>query len=73
MIAQGHRLPDILDYTLAQVRGFALAGARREVAHDARQLSLLALAMRGEARQLERTLVELQEEVNRRAHHATPR
>ena len=28
LIGHGHRLPDILDYTLAQVRGFAAATAR---------------------------------------------
>ena len=37
LIEHGHRLPDILDYTLAQVRGFVVATATRtDAARDAR-------------------------------------
>ncbi|PSA76156.1 hypothetical protein BT094_11840 [Corynebacterium diphtheriae] len=56
MIAHGHRLPDILDYTLAQVRGFAAATAPEDAARDARLLSLIAIGARGDSRHLDQTL-----------------
>ena len=59
MIAHGHRWPDILDYTLAQVRGFIAAIGRNDAAHDARQLSLVAIGTRGDARNLEQTIDRL--------------
>ncbi len=59
MTNHGHRLPDILDYTLAQVRGFLDAIARAEAARDARLLSMIAIGTRGDARNLDRTLDQL--------------
>jgi hypothetical protein len=52
-------LPDILGYTLAQLRGFMAATTRSEAARDARLLSLLAIGTRGDARQLDKTLDRL--------------
>ena len=49
-------MPDILDYTLAQLRGFMAAMTRSDAARDARLLSLLAIGTRGDARQLDKTL-----------------
>ncbi|MBK8336976.1 MAG: hypothetical protein IPL03_10460 [Sterolibacteriaceae bacterium] len=59
MIEHGHRLPDILDYTLAQVRGFVAATARTDAARDARLLSVIAIGTRGDARHLDQTLDRL--------------
>ncbi len=61
MIAHGHRLPDILDYTLAQVRGFSAATVRADAARDANLLSLIAIGARGESRHLDQTLDRLQD------------
>ena len=61
MIAHGHRLPDILDYTLAQVRGFAAVTVRENAARDARMLSLIAIGARGDSRHLDQTLDRLQD------------
>ena len=55
----GHRLPDILGYTLAQVRGFLAAIERSEAANDTRLLSLITLGTRGDGRELDRTLDRL--------------
>ena len=52
-------MPDILDYTLAQVRGFAAATARVDAARDARLLSLIAIGARGDSRHLDQTLDRL--------------
>ena len=68
MIAHGHRLPDILDYTLAQVRGFAAATVREDAARDARLLSLIAIGARGESRHLDQTLDRLQDHAHLRSH-----
>jgi hypothetical protein len=59
LIDHGHRLPDILDYTLAQLRGFLAATARQEAALDARLLSLIAIGTRGDARNLDQSLEKL--------------
>ncbi len=59
LIDHGHRLPDILDYTLAQVRGFLHATGLQEAASDARLLSLIAIGTRGDARNLEQTMDKL--------------
>jgi hypothetical protein len=59
LIEHGHCLPQIMDYTLAQVRGFLAACVRREAAADTRLLSLIVLGSRGESRQLEQTLDKL--------------
>ena len=52
-------MPDILGYTLAQLRGFMAATIRSDAARDARLLSLLAIGTRGDARQLDKTLDRL--------------
>ncbi|ARU21594.1 zinc protease [Ralstonia solanacearum] len=59
MIDHGHRLPDILDYTLAQMRGFVAATVRSDATRDARLLSLIAIGTRGDARNLDQTLDHL--------------
>ncbi|QTN30532.1 hypothetical protein HZ993_07370 [Rhodoferax sp. AJA081-3] len=64
MIAHGHRLPDILDYTLAQTRGFLDAINRQEAAFEARLLSLIAVGTRGDAKNLDQTLDRLIEHAN---------
>ena len=55
----GHRLPDILDYTLAQLKGFADAVVRMDSARDAQLLSLIAIGSRGDAKNLDQTLERL--------------
>lgn len=59
MIAHGHRLPDILDYTLAQMRGFLDASTRLDASMDARLLSLIAVGSRGDAKNVDQTLDRL--------------
>ena len=54
-------MPDILDYTLAQVSGFAAATVREDAARDARLLSLIAIGARGDSRHLDQTLDRLQD------------
>ena len=49
-------MPDILDYTLAQVRGFLAATTQCEAAMDARLLSLVTLGARGEQRSVDQAL-----------------
>ncbi|CBJ49627.1 hypothetical protein [Ralstonia solanacearum] len=73
MIDHGHRLPDILDYTLAQLRGCLDATVRAEAARDARLLSLIAIGTRGDARNLERTLDQLNDKANSHAHFRSNR
>ncbi|KAF3460143.1 hypothetical protein ACQCP0_22985 [Ralstonia pseudosolanacearum] len=73
MIDHGHRLPEILDYTLAQVRGFLDAAVRADAARDARLLSLIAIGSRGDARNLERTLDQLNDKANSHAHFRSNR
>ncbi|UZF15120.1 hypothetical protein [Ralstonia pseudosolanacearum] len=73
MIDHGHRLPEILDYTLAQVRGFLDAVVRAEAARDARLLSMIAIGTRGDARNLERTLDQLNDKANSHAHFRSNR
>ena len=68
MIAHGHRLPDILDYTLEQVRGFAAATVREDAARDARLLSLIAIDARGDSRHLDQTLDRLQDHAHLGSH-----
>jgi len=55
----GHRLPDILDYTLAQLKGFAAASARLDSARDAQLLTLIAIGSRGDSKNLDQTLERL--------------
>ncbi|UZF25291.1 hypothetical protein [Ralstonia pseudosolanacearum] len=67
MIDHGHRLPEILDYTLTQVRGFLDAVVRAEAARDARLLSMIAIGTRGDARNLDRTLDQFNDKANSHA------
>ncbi|AZU56791.1 hypothetical protein ACI2VK_25070 [Ralstonia nicotianae] len=67
MIDHGHRLPDILGYTLTQVRGFLDAVVRAEAARDARLLSMIAIGTRGDARNLDRTLDQFNDKANSHA------
>ncbi|WP_328517577.1 hypothetical protein [Ralstonia solanacearum] len=73
MIDHGHRLPDVLGYTLAQVRAFLDATARAEAAREARLLSLIAIGARGDARNLEHTLDQLTDKANSHAHFRSNR
>ncbi len=61
MIEHGHRLPDLLDYTLAQVRAFLAAIERSDAARDARLLSVIAIGTRGDGGHLDQTLDRLTE------------
>lgn len=54
----------MLDYTLAQLRGFVAAAARQDAASDARLLSLIAVGARADQRHLERSLERLQDHAN---------
>ena len=49
-------MPHVLDYTLAQLRGFLAAVARHEAERDARLLSLIATGTRGNEGDIERVL-----------------
>ncbi|MET2531013.1 hypothetical protein [Ralstonia pseudosolanacearum] len=73
MIDHGHRLPDVLGYTLAQVRGFLDVTVRADAARDARLLSMIAIGTRGDARNLERTLDQLNDKANSHAHFRSNR
>jgi len=59
-------LPDILEYTLPQVRGLLAAVERREADIEARLLSLIAIGTRSEPKHLERTFDRLTSETQRR-------
>lgn len=59
MIGHGHRLPDILDYTLAQLQGFSAAAAHCQALRDAQLLSLIAIGSRADAQHLDKTLQRL--------------
>jgi hypothetical protein len=52
-------LPDILEYTLAQLRGFVAASARSDASRDGQLLSLIAMGTRGDSKSLEQTLERL--------------
>ena len=54
-------MSDILDYTLAQLRGFMEATNRQDAANDARLLSLIAIGTRGDAKNVDQTLDRLTE------------
>ena len=54
-------MPDILDYTLAQMRGFSAATVRADAIRDANLLSLIAIGARGDSRHLDQTLDRLQD------------
>ena len=61
-------MPDILDYTLAQVRGFAAATVREDAARDARLLSLIAIGARGDSHHLDQTLDQTLDRLQDHAH-----
>lgn len=61
-------MPDILEYTLAQVRGFLAACSRSEAARDARWLSLLAIGTRGQAEQVDATVQRLTDHAHLNSH-----
>ena len=61
-------MPDILDYPLAQVRGFTAATAREDAARDVRLLSLIAIGARSDARHLDQTLDRLQDHAHLDSH-----
>lgn len=61
-------MPDILGYTLAQVRCFMAATTRIDAARDARLLSLIAIGTRSDARHLDQTLDRLTERPTDHAH-----
>jgi hypothetical protein len=48
-----------LDYTLAQLKGFAAASVRLDSARDAQLLSLIAIGSRGDSKNLDQTLERL--------------
>jgi hypothetical protein len=48
-----------LDYTLAQLRGFAEAVVRMDSARDAQLLSLIAIGSRGDSKNLDQSLERL--------------
>ena len=52
-------MSDILNYTLAQVRGFASAINRLDAAREAQLLSLIAIGSRGDSKNLDQTLDRL--------------
>ncbi len=52
-------MPDILDYTLAQLKGFAEAVVRMDSARDAQLLSLIAIGSRGDSKNLDQTIERL--------------
>lgn len=61
-------MPEILNYTLAQVRAFMVATVRTDAERDARLLSLIAIGTRGDGRQLDKTLDRLIDQAQDHAH-----
>lgn len=62
MIHTGHRLPDVLDYTLAQLTAFLDAETQRDREHASLLLGLTAVACQGDKRSIERLQRELDRE-----------
>ena len=62
MIHAGHRLPDVLDYTLAQLTAFLDAETQRDREHASMLLGLTAVACQGDKRSIERLQRELDRE-----------
>lgn len=62
MIHAGHRLPDVLDYTLAQLTAFLDAETQRDREHASLLLGLTAVACQGDKRSIERLQRELDRE-----------
>jgi hypothetical protein len=59
LIHAGHRLPDVLDYTLAQLTAFLDAETQRDREHASLLLGLTAVACQGDKRSIERLQWEL--------------
>jgi hypothetical protein len=59
LIHAGHRLPDVLDYTLAQMTAFLDAETQRDREHASLLLGLTAVACQGDKRSIERLQREL--------------
>ena len=62
MIHAGHRLADVLDYTLAQLTAFLDAETQRDREHASLLLGLTAVACQGDKRSIERLQRELDRE-----------
>lgn len=62
MIHAGHRLADVLDYTLAQLTAFLDAETQRDREHASLLLGLTAVACQGDKRSIERLQWELDRE-----------
>lgn len=62
MIHAGHRLPDVLDYTLAQLTAFLDAETQRDREHASLLLGLTAVACQGDKRSIERLQREFDRE-----------
>lgn len=62
MIHAGHRLPDVLDYTLAQMTAFLDAEMHRGREHASLLLGVTAVASQGAKRSIERLQRELDRE-----------
>ncbi len=62
MIHAGHRLPDVLDYTLAQMTAFLDAEMHRDREHVSLLLGVTAVASQGDKRSIERLQRELDRE-----------
>ena len=62
MIHAGHRLPDVLGYTLAQLTAFLDAETQRDREHASLLLGLTAVACQGDKRSIERLQRELDRE-----------
>ncbi|HHW4679009.1 MAG TPA: hypothetical protein ACQGQH_06065 [Xylella sp.] len=62
LIHAGHRLPDVLDYTLAQMTAFLDAEMHRDREHDSLLLGVTAVASQGDKRSIERLQRELDRE-----------
>lgn len=59
MIRSGHRLTDILNYTLAQFSAYLEADLQLEFEQASLQLTLLAVGAQGDRRSIERLQQEL--------------
>jgi hypothetical protein len=59
LIHAGHRLPDVLNYTLAQLNAFLDAETQRDREHASLILGLTAVACQGDKRAIERLQREL--------------
>jgi hypothetical protein len=59
LIHAGHRLPDVLEYTLTQLTAFLDAETQRDREHASLLLGLTAVACQGDKRSIERLQREL--------------